>query len=81
MKRRYIVTDLLRLIYFFIYELVIIQIFCKTKFSECSAREREKVVSQQIGRKKHDAFERICYNYVIEIKDTRAFKEHPMSRF
>lgn len=66
---------------FFIYELVIIQIFCKTKFSECSAREREKVVSQQIGRKKHDAFERICYNYVIEIKDTRAFKEHPMSRF
>lgn len=42
MKRRYIVTDLLRLIYFFIYELVIIQIFCKTKFSECSARERGK---------------------------------------
>lgn len=46
MKRRYIVTDLLRLIYFFIYELVIIPIFCKTKFSECSARERETLANR-----------------------------------
>lgn len=40
----------------------------------------KKVVSQQIGRKKHDAFERICYNYVIEIKKTHVRSKNTQCR-
>lgn len=66
-RRRYIVTDLLRLI-FFINELVIIPIFCKTKFSECSARLFARIETRCMKRSRGSVT-------ILLSKNKRAFQE------